>query len=213
VNWPPAIAHAWVSDSRSCHRRDTAPPSPVTMIVPSSPRTTPSRPGNSIKTSGIITFSAIHEECRPTEHWRGGRPGPAGTMIPSPIVVCRRCGHEEPEEPILRRVSPGWRATCLPGGGGRRGSRSAHRTRSRAARSPAYRTDRLHERSSGPPGRGSDAGRLPLTPRSAPGRKTTSRAPCRLSSGMVWRTHPSIRVMSTRGRLVGVYLSGEGAVP
>jgi hypothetical protein len=38
-----------------------------------------------------------YEECVPTELWRGGRPGPDGTVIPNPIVVCRRCGHEERE--------------------------------------------------------------------------------------------------------------------
>jgi hypothetical protein len=38
-----------------------------------------------------------YEERVPTERWRGGRPGPAGTVIPNPIVVCRQCGHEERE--------------------------------------------------------------------------------------------------------------------
>ncbi|HET8979806.1 MAG TPA: hypothetical protein VFN87_16725 [Solirubrobacteraceae bacterium] len=38
-----------------------------------------------------------YEERVPTESWRGGTPGPNGTVIPSPIVVCRRCGHEERE--------------------------------------------------------------------------------------------------------------------
>jgi hypothetical protein len=38
-----------------------------------------------------------YEECVPTEPWRGGRPGPDHTTIPSPIVVCRACGHEERE--------------------------------------------------------------------------------------------------------------------
>ncbi|HEY2319799.1 MAG TPA: hypothetical protein VGH67_15945 [Solirubrobacteraceae bacterium] len=38
-----------------------------------------------------------YEERVPTEGWRGGRPGPDGTVIPNPIVVCRRCGHEEGE--------------------------------------------------------------------------------------------------------------------
>ena len=28
---------------------------------------------------------------------RGGRPGPNGTTIPNPIVVCRRCGQQERE--------------------------------------------------------------------------------------------------------------------
>lgn len=47
-----------------------------------------------------------YEECRPTERWRGGSPGPDGTTIPSPLVVCRRCGHEEAEGAMLRLVSP-----------------------------------------------------------------------------------------------------------
>ena len=36
-----------------------------------------------------------YEERVPTEPWRGGTPGPNGTVIPNPIVVCRQCGHEE----------------------------------------------------------------------------------------------------------------------
>lgn len=38
-----------------------------------------------------------YEERVPIEQWRGGRPGPGGTVIPDPIVVCRQCGHEERE--------------------------------------------------------------------------------------------------------------------
>ena len=38
-----------------------------------------------------------YEERVPTEQWRGGTPGPDGTVIPNPIVICRRCGHEERE--------------------------------------------------------------------------------------------------------------------
>jgi hypothetical protein len=38
-----------------------------------------------------------YEERVPTEDWRGGTPGPDGTVIANPIVVCRRCGHEERE--------------------------------------------------------------------------------------------------------------------
>jgi hypothetical protein len=38
-----------------------------------------------------------YEECVPTERWRGGTPGPDGTVIPNPIVICRQCGHEERE--------------------------------------------------------------------------------------------------------------------
>ena len=47
-----------------------------------------------------------YEECVPTEYWRGGRTGPDGTTIPSPIVVCRVCGQEEPEGAIMRFSSP-----------------------------------------------------------------------------------------------------------
>ena len=36
-----------------------------------------------------------YEERIPTEHRRGGTPGPNGLTIPTPIVVCRSCGHEE----------------------------------------------------------------------------------------------------------------------
>lgn len=42
------------------------------------------------------------EGCVPSESWRGGRPGPGGMTIPSPIVVCRRCGHEEQEGALMR---------------------------------------------------------------------------------------------------------------
>lgn len=38
-----------------------------------------------------------YEERVPTEPWRGGRPGPDGTKIPNPIVICRICGHKEQE--------------------------------------------------------------------------------------------------------------------
>jgi hypothetical protein len=38
-----------------------------------------------------------YEECTPTESWRGGTIGPDGRTIPSPIVVCRICGHQERE--------------------------------------------------------------------------------------------------------------------
>jgi hypothetical protein len=38
-----------------------------------------------------------YKECAPTESWRGGRPGPNGTTIPNPIVICRRCGQGQRE--------------------------------------------------------------------------------------------------------------------
>jgi hypothetical protein len=41
--------------------------------------------------------SLDYEEYVPTEQWRGGRPGPGGTTVPNPVVVCRVCGHEERE--------------------------------------------------------------------------------------------------------------------
>jgi hypothetical protein len=44
--------------------------------------------------------------CVPDEQWRGGRTGPDGARIPSPIVVCRVCGHEEPEGSIMRFGTP-----------------------------------------------------------------------------------------------------------
>jgi hypothetical protein len=47
-----------------------------------------------------------YEECVPTESWRGGRPGPDGETIPTPIVVCRHCGQQEPEGVISRIASP-----------------------------------------------------------------------------------------------------------
>jgi hypothetical protein len=47
-----------------------------------------------------------YEECVPTESWRGGRAGPDGMTIPTPIVVCRCCGQEEAEGSISRFASP-----------------------------------------------------------------------------------------------------------
>jgi hypothetical protein len=48
-----------------------------------------------------------YDECVPTESWRRGRAGPDGTTIsPSPIVVCRICGHEEREGGIMRITAP-----------------------------------------------------------------------------------------------------------
>jgi hypothetical protein len=38
-----------------------------------------------------------YEECVPTEQWRGGQVNADGTTTPNPIVVCRVCGHQEPE--------------------------------------------------------------------------------------------------------------------
>lgn len=38
-----------------------------------------------------------YEECTPTEQWRGGTVNPDGTRAPSPLVVCRICGHQERE--------------------------------------------------------------------------------------------------------------------
>lgn len=46
-----------------------------------------------------------YDECVPTEPWRGGRSGPDHTTIPSPIVVCRVCGHEEREGTFFGLVS------------------------------------------------------------------------------------------------------------
>src|SRR5579872_605044 len=46
------------------------------------------------------------EECVPNERWRGGRSGPDGARVPSPIVVCRVCGHEEREGSIMRYEAP-----------------------------------------------------------------------------------------------------------
>lgn len=41
--------------------------------------------------------SVDYEEYAPTEQWRGGSPGPGGTTVPTPVVVCRVCGQEERE--------------------------------------------------------------------------------------------------------------------
>lgn len=48
-----------------------------------------------------------YEEYFPTEEWRGGR-GTRGTdtFVLSPLVVCRRCGHQEQEGGIMRLGQP-----------------------------------------------------------------------------------------------------------
>jgi hypothetical protein len=38
-----------------------------------------------------------YDEYTPFEEWRGGRGSPNGTRVPSPVVSCRVCGHEEEE--------------------------------------------------------------------------------------------------------------------
>ncbi len=35
------------------------------------------------------------DEYQPFEDWRGGEVGPDGTTVPTPVVCCRVCGHEE----------------------------------------------------------------------------------------------------------------------
>jgi hypothetical protein len=47
------------------------------------------------------------DEYTPTEPWRGGGSASNGSRIPSPIVCCRVCGHEEPEGVFFgRRAEP-----------------------------------------------------------------------------------------------------------
>ncbi len=46
-----------------------------------------------------------YEEYFPTEQWRGGSPGPAGTTVPNPVVVCRTCGQEEREGTFVGAVA------------------------------------------------------------------------------------------------------------
>lgn len=42
------------------------------------------------------------EEIRPFEAWRGGEVRPDGTTVPTPVVRCRVCGHEEGEAIVVR---------------------------------------------------------------------------------------------------------------
>ena len=47
------------------------------------------------------------DEYTPFEEWRGGRGSKVdGTHVPSPVVSCRVCGHEEREGSIMRFSSP-----------------------------------------------------------------------------------------------------------
>jgi hypothetical protein len=48
-----------------------------------------------------------YEECFPTEDWRGGR-GRKGSdsFVPSPLIVCRLCGHQEQAGGIMRFAQP-----------------------------------------------------------------------------------------------------------
>jgi hypothetical protein len=72
---------------------------PLPDDYPSSPVTDAEEP---CPACGAVDY----EECVPKERWRGGHAGPDGPTIPSPIVVCRVCGHEEREGSIMRLSSP-----------------------------------------------------------------------------------------------------------
>jgi hypothetical protein len=72
---------------------------PLPGEYPSTPVTDTSEP---CPACGAVDW----EECVPNEQWRGGRTGPGGARIPSPIVVCRVCGHDEPEGSIMRLGTP-----------------------------------------------------------------------------------------------------------
>ena len=65
------------------------------------PAATPGRlsehPGGRCRRSVPGVSSHRLRGTRSTEQWRGGTPGPDGTVIPNPIVICQRCGHEERE--------------------------------------------------------------------------------------------------------------------
>jgi hypothetical protein len=52
---------------------------------------------------GAVQF----EEYVPTEDWRGGR-GQKGSdlFVPSPLIVCRVCGHQEQAGGIMRSGQP-----------------------------------------------------------------------------------------------------------
>ncbi len=66
-------------------------------VRPPLPDDYPSTPVHDAEEPCPACGAVDYDECVPTESWRGGRPGPAGTTIPNPIVVCRVCGHEERE--------------------------------------------------------------------------------------------------------------------
>ena len=57
----------------------------------------PSVPVNDAEEPCPACGAVDYEVCAVSESWRVGRPGPDGRTIPDPIVVCRACGHEEPE--------------------------------------------------------------------------------------------------------------------
>jgi hypothetical protein len=73
---------------------------PLAADYPSEPVTAATEP---CPACGALDF----EECTPTEQWRGGRVEPDGTTSPTPIVVCRVCGHAEPEGAFY---APPWAA-------------------------------------------------------------------------------------------------------
>jgi hypothetical protein len=68
---------------------------PLPGEYPSTPVTDTSEP---CPACGAVDW----EERLPSEQSRGGRTGPDGERIPSPIVACCVCGHEEPEGSIMR---------------------------------------------------------------------------------------------------------------
>jgi hypothetical protein len=51
---------------------------------------------------GAIDF----DEYRPFEDWRGGEVHPDGRTVPTPVVSCRVCGHEEAEGIVMSDVEP-----------------------------------------------------------------------------------------------------------
>ena len=66
----------------------------------------PHRPVSDAEERCPVCGTVDYEEYFPTEDWRGGR-GIKGTdsFVPTPLIVCSRCGHQEPAGGIFRGVT------------------------------------------------------------------------------------------------------------
>ncbi len=77
------------------------------FVHPPVPAEYPHRPVTDAEEPCPVCGAVQYEEYFPTEDWRGGQ-GTKGTdsYVPSPLVVCRVCGHQEQAGAIMRLEQP-----------------------------------------------------------------------------------------------------------